>query len=144
MRRESLSVLMYVDDAFPWTTARDSAALAKLKRLIAAEKQALAALGQFLARRHVPLGALGSFPSGFTTINFVSLEYLIPRLIECERTSIGKLEAEAKAIADADARAKVEQLLAVKRKNLPLLEALAAHQPDAPAREGAPLAGASG
>jgi hypothetical protein len=129
VRRESLSVLMYVDEAYPWTTARDSAALPKLKGLIAEEKKALTALGRFLVRRRVPLAALGSFPTGFTTINFLALEHLIPRLVDQERRSIADLEGDLKAIADADARARVEQLLAVKRKNLPLLEALAAPHP---------------
>ena len=41
---------------------------------------------------------------------------------------IADLEQDLKASADAEARAKVEHLLAVKRKNLPVLEGLAAPQ----------------
>src|SRR5262249_29525890 len=38
VRRERRSVLLYVSEAFPWTTAKDSAALAQLSGLIHAEE----------------------------------------------------------------------------------------------------------
>jgi hypothetical protein len=35
LRRESRSLLLYVDEAFPWTTAMEEKALAALRQLIA-------------------------------------------------------------------------------------------------------------
>jgi hypothetical protein len=131
VRRESRSVLTYVADAYPWTTARDSRAVDALRKLLAEEAGAVAALGRFLFRRHVPVASLGSYPSSFTTMNFLALEYLLPRLIDYERHSIAELERDLAAVADPEARAEVEKLLAVKRRNLPALEGLAAGQPKA-------------
>jgi hypothetical protein len=124
VRRESLSVLMYVADAFPWTTAGNSAALAQLRQLIQEEKACITALGRYLARQREPLPYLGSFPSSFTTINFISLEYLLPRLIAFEKASIADLEADLKALTDSAATAEVSKLLQVKRRNLAALEGL--------------------
>ena len=131
VRRESRSVLTYVGDAYPWTTARDSRAVDALRKLIAAEAGAVAELGRFLFRRHMPVVSLGSYPSSYTSMNFVALEYLLPRLIDYERRSTAQLERDLAAVRDPEARAEVEKLLAVKRRNLPDLEGLAARKPKA-------------
>ena len=129
MRRESLSVLLYVGQAYPWTLARNNAALTELKRIIDEERQALNALGIFLARRHAALPWIGSFPSGFTTINFLSLDYILQRLIEYESQSIQQLEKDIPGVTDADARAKVQALLDIKRQHLRELELMALPHP---------------
>ena len=46
VRRESLSLLMYVGQAFPWTTVKQVGTLAELKRIIDEEKAAIARHGQ--------------------------------------------------------------------------------------------------
>jgi hypothetical protein len=130
VRRESLSVLMYADQAFPWTTSQGNDALGQIHKVIQSEREAVAALGRFLVRRRTPPGYIGSFPSSFTTINFLSLAHLLPRLIEYERGSIAELERDLAAITDAEARAYVARLLELKRKHLPLLEGLlSSHSP---------------
>jgi hypothetical protein len=126
VRRESRSVLLYVHDAYPWTTTAEEGAMATLRRLIADEAATVVALGRFLVRRRLPLPLLASYPTSFTTINFLALDFLLPRLADAERRSLAELEQDLKAIADADARAEVEKLAAVKRRNLATLEELAA------------------
>src|SRR5205823_6414009 len=49
VRRQSRSVLTYVGDAYPWTTARDSRAVDALRKLIAAEAGVVA-----VKRRNLP------------------------------------------------------------------------------------------
>jgi hypothetical protein len=129
LRRESRSLLSYAAEAYPWTTARGGEVLDFLQRLIAEEKDAVAALGRFLVRRRIPLPYLGAYPTAFTTVNFISLDWLLPRLVEEERRSLGQLDADLDGIHDADARAAVEKLAAVKRRHLPALEAFAGPQP---------------
>ncbi len=129
MRRESLSVLMYVGQAYPWTTARNNAALGELKRIIDEEREAIHALGVFLMRRRASLPWVGSFPTSFTTINFLSLEHILPRLIDYEQKSIPLLEKDLHAIQDADARTKVRALLEVKQQHVRELELLALPHP---------------
>ena len=131
LRRESRSVLMYVAEAYPWAPADEQKALAELQRLIAEERQAVIDLGRFLVRNRVPLPYLGSYPDRFTTLNFLALEHILPRLAEHERQSIADLERDLHAVKDAAARAEVEKLLAVKCRHLAALDALRPAQPQA-------------
>jgi hypothetical protein len=131
LRRESRSVLSYVGDAYPWTTARGDAALTKLRHLVAEERAAVAGLGRLLTRHRLPMVYLGSYPTSFTTINFLALDYLLPRLIAFEGQSIADLERDLTRLSDAEARAEVGRLIEVKRHNLAALEALGSPQPEA-------------
>ena len=131
LRRESRSVLMYVEEAYPWTTLEQTKTLTALQQLIADEREAIACLGRFLVRQHVELPFLPSYPAHFTTINFLALDYILPRLREHERDSVNELERDWKALKDPQARAEVEKLLTLKRSHLTQLEQLAAPQPQA-------------
>jgi hypothetical protein len=130
LRRESRSVLTYVAEAFPWGNARQVPALLHLQELIARARDAIARLGQLLVRRRVELPFLGSYPSSFTTINFLSFDYLIPRLIDAERRAIVELEYDLKKLHDAEARTHIEEYLTLKRRHLVELEGLASPQPE--------------
>jgi hypothetical protein len=131
LRRESCSVLIYVAEAYPWATVSEESALASLQRIIAAEREAVTRLGQFLVRQRIPLPYLPPYPASFTTINFLALDYVLPRLIEHERQSIAELQSDLQALKEPGARAEVEKLLMVKRRHLPELEALVPSQPQA-------------
>lgn len=131
LRRESRSVLTYVAEAYPWTTANEEKALRDLQQLIAAEREAVACLGRFFIRKRIPLPFVPAYPIHFTTINFLALDFLLPRLIEQERRSIADLERDLAAVKDPMAQAEVEKLLALKRRHLPQLKELAAAQPQA-------------
>jgi hypothetical protein len=124
LRRESRSVLLYVAEAYPWANASEEKSLGALRQITDAEGRAVAELGQFLVRQRVPLPFLPSYPAHFTTINFLALDYVLPRLADYERRSIADLERDLAALKDPAARAAVEKLLAVKRRHLPQLEAL--------------------
>jgi hypothetical protein len=133
LRRESRSVLMYVAEAYPWTSTVETKTLTDLQQLIAAEREAITQLGRFLVRQRVPLPFLHSFPSHFTTINFLALDFILPRLIENEKHSIADLERDLAAITDPTARKELEKLLTLKRQHLPRMEQLAASHPQATA-----------
>jgi hypothetical protein len=125
-RRESLSLLRYVGDAFPWTTMRGGAALERLRGLVDAERDAVAAIGRYFQRHRIVLPPTGSYPSQFTTVNFVALSYLLPRLAAFERESIAALERDLAQVKDGDARQLLDTLVEVKRRNLAALEEMAA------------------
>jgi hypothetical protein len=129
LRRESLSLLSYVGDAYPWTARGGDAALARLRQVVADHKRALVALGRFATRHRVALSYLGSYPSSFTTANFLALDHLLPRLIDSERSSLEQLQAETELAADGEARTVLEQFLAAKRSQLARLELLASPSP---------------
>jgi hypothetical protein len=128
LRRESRSALLYADEAYPWTTVSEEKALASLRQIIAAERDAVTRLGQFLVRQRIPLPYLPPFPVSFTTINFLALDYLLPRLIEQERQLIAELEHDLHSLKEPAARGEVEKILAMKRRHLPQMEALVPSQ----------------
>src|SRR5271165_6937469 len=91
-RRESLSMLRYVGEAYPWVGVGDGAALKRLRDVEAEDRAATTGLGRFLFRRHISPSFTGSFPSGFMTINFLSLDHLLPRLVADQRRAVADLE----------------------------------------------------
>jgi hypothetical protein len=124
VRRESLSLLSYVGDAFPWTAKRGAAALAQLRQIVAEHNRAVTTLGRLLDRHRASPPFVGSYPSSFTAINFLGLDYILSRLVESERKSLSLLEAEVSRVANAEARAALEHFLAGKRDLVARLEAL--------------------
>jgi hypothetical protein len=101
VRRESQSVLMYVDQAFPWTSLENEEALGRLQQIIRAERDAIAEVGRFLVKRRANLPYLGSFPASYTTINFVALDHILQRLINFEKGSIVEMESDLEAMASS-------------------------------------------
>jgi hypothetical protein len=94
--------------------------------LIQEERDATAELARFLIRQRVTPPYLGAYPMSFTTLNFVSLDSLVPRLIQHQRRGIATLESELGQIRDPDSRALVDQLLEMKQRHLKVLEAVSA------------------
>ena len=132
LRRESLSLLQYIRDAFPWTSLEEQGAWPKLRHVVDEDAEGIAELGRFLARRRVPLPYVGMFPVDFTSINFVSLDYVLPRLLDEQRREAAALEADLARVADPEAHAQLQRLLDLKRRHLADLEGLAA-APNEPA-----------
>jgi hypothetical protein len=128
---------MYVAAAYPWAAARGHAALDVLAALTREEAEALAALARWMTRRRVELPYLGVFPTGFTTINFLALDYLLPRLRDLQREAVARLERDAHAVTDPEARAQLDGLLALKRRHLATLESLASTGAPPPAEPAA-------
>jgi rubrerythrin len=129
IRRESRSLLQYVSEAFPWITAEEQAALAQFQKLAEEQRTGLTALTRYLTREHQPLPYIGPYPDWFTTINYVSWEYLLPHLVSHERESLTHLEHSLAELSDATARERVQTLVDMKRRHLQTLEALAAAHP---------------
>ena len=123
-RREARSLLQYIGDAFPWTTSGERAGLYQLQEIVHEEAEGHTGLARFLERNRVPLPYPGSYPMAFTTLNFVSLDSLIPRLIDAQKRGIAVLETDLSQIQDATCRGTVEGLLEIKRRHLKLLESM--------------------
>jgi rubrerythrin len=126
VRRENRSFLQYVAEAFPWTSPAEQNALARIKKLIAEERQGAAALGRFLVRHKLPVPPLGVYPVEFTNFNYVSLDHLLPLLVQFEEKSIAQMESDLEAVKDSEARAQLHRLLDMKQHHLRELKQLAA------------------
>ena len=124
VRRQAGSLLQYIRDAFPWTTPTEEPALARVKQLAHDEEQSTQGLVRFLRKRRVTPPATGSYPSGFTTINFISFKHLVPMLVEYERNSIATIEKQQDDIIDGEVQHLFHDVLEMKRRHLHSLEHL--------------------
>ena len=127
LRRESRSLLQYVRESFPWVRHGKDEALSEVQRIIGEDRDALGSLSAFMARQRHPVISLGAYPMRFTSMNFVSLEYLVPQLLQEGRKAVADLERDAGSL-HGEAREEIERLLDLKRKHLGQLEALLAAQ----------------
>jgi uncharacterized lipoprotein NlpE involved in copper resistance len=125
IRRESRSLLQYVRESFPWADGDGREVLAALNRLIREEQQAAAMLGRFLVKHGMELPYLGTYPMSFTAVNYVSLEHLLPQLVQRQRAAVAELEADLARVMDAEARQQIETVLEMKQRHLTELDKLA-------------------
>jgi len=133
-RKTSRSLLQYVRDSFPWTTPGHDGSLKRLFEIACEEEEACGRLGRFFTRHHMTVPYPGSYPSSFTTINFIELGHLQKLLVEYQRQAVTDLQAKLPSAQDSEARSLLQGLLELKRRHLTALEKL-----DAPA-EAAPQA----
>jgi hypothetical protein len=124
VRRQAGSLLQYIRDSYPWTTPAEEPALARVKQLAADEEHSTQGLIRFLRKRRVTPPATGSYPSGFTTINFISFKHLVPMLTEYERSGIATVEKQMGDVADGEVRHLFHEVLEMKRRHLHALEHL--------------------
>jgi hypothetical protein len=132
IRSESRSLLRYVSESFPWTPTHDQAVREALEGFAQVETQAVARLSQRLARQRVSLPALGFYPMSFTTVNFVSLTYLLPRLIEDQKERIADVERVFNGLEGGEIKDLLANLLVLKKQHLSQLNAFAASVPSPP------------
>src|SRR6185436_8141711 len=85
VRRERASLLQYLPEAFPWAKTGEEGGLAKLLSMVEQEQGALARLVKWLQRRYIALPPTNSFPFSYTSLNFVSVDFLVPQLVKQQR-----------------------------------------------------------
>jgi hypothetical protein len=123
-RREGRSLLQYLGEAYPWAKNEEKERLCRLHGMVHEDLETQAALGRYLQRNRIGCPYLGPYPQAFTTLNFVSLESLLPRLVEAQRHSIAALERDLAQIQEPTTRGVVEGLLEVKQRHLKELQAM--------------------
>jgi hypothetical protein len=120
----SSSLLQYVSESFPWSADPAHAALARVLTIAHSEHDAVTRLTRLLQKKYLPVPALGSYPSHFTTMNFVSLEYLLPKLIAEHAKETAEIEAKLQLTDDEEIRKLAHAYLDMKRGHLQTLKEL--------------------
>jgi hypothetical protein len=128
-RRERRSFLQYVSQSNPWAAGKDRDAVALIGAAAQQERDCLEGLASYLEHHGVTLPYLAAYPTAFANYNFVNVRALLPRLVEELRQSIAAIEADRDAVADPEAREKLEALRAVKQTHLTELEKTAGVSP---------------
>jgi hypothetical protein len=118
------SLLQYVSEASPWSTPDDVEARAEVLRIAREERDEVARLTRILQKKHVRVPTLGSYPSHFTTTNFVSVEYLVPKLVSEHEKEILEIQRYLQVVDDEEFRGLAQGYLDMKRRHLHTLRGL--------------------
>ena len=116
--RESRSFLMYLREASPWASHADQALLVKLRSASVEQSEALEHLAKYFDAHRIPLPPGGGFPMNFTNFNFVAVRSLFPLLRADFEKGIGALEKDRETLPSGPAQQVVDELLAVKRRQM--------------------------
>ncbi len=122
LRRESRSFLHYVRESYPWASVREAALREQILTLADREVEVLARIARFLQSHRVPLPILGTFPTGFTTANFLAARALVPRLLDESRRLLADLNRDLEFVTDDEVRQLLETLRQQKRDIVQTLE----------------------
>lgn len=121
---EYRSLPMYLTYASPWTHEGDEKATEALRHIVAdqeAMSQRIAELVQSLGGRPEP----GEYPMDFTSMHFLSLDFLLTELVRHQQRSIAAIERVVGQLGDdREARELAEELLGSERAHLEALESL--------------------
>ena len=115
-------LLQYAMECWPWTTATETPGVEPpeqkaVEQMAARQRDFLGRLADLLTRRGAVVD-LGNFPD-FSEMHYVSLDYLLRKLIADEQKLISELEAAQKALqGDAAALGLVSELLAAEKNHL--------------------------
>jgi hypothetical protein len=125
IRSESRSMLQYVSESFPWAPDSDRGTRDAIVHFAKTEAVALGRILRRLAKSHISMTQLGAYPLNYTTMNFVSVEYLLPRLVADQRARIHNMERIHASLPEGEPKQLVAALLAVKKRHLEQLQAFA-------------------
>jgi hypothetical protein len=88
------------------------------------ESAATAGFLRFLQKQHLRAPGLGAYPSHFTSFNFVSVSYLLPKLITENIKELDTTRRLLAGIHDEAVRVHTERYLAMKERHLATLQDL--------------------
>lgn len=121
VRKEGRSLLQYVSESYPWTTAKTDWALPVLLAMAKEEQDGTAGIVRLLLKERLRPPYLGAYPMSFTTINYMSLDFLIPYLVEFQKRRCAELQSDLATLAEGEARELVKGLLEMKERHLAAL-----------------------
>jgi hypothetical protein len=122
-------LLQYAQECWPWTTATETPGVEPpeqkaVEQMAARQRDFIARLVDVLTERGEVVD-LGSFPD-FSEMHYVSLDYLLGKLIADEQRLISELEAAQLALHGDAALGLVTELLAGEKGNLVRLREMSA------------------
>ncbi len=118
VRKEGRSLLQYVSEAFPWTTEKNLHSLPVLLAMVKEEQEGTSNIVKLILKHRARPPYLGAYPMSFTTINYMSLDFLLPYLIAFEKRRLAELDADLLIVADAEAKQLLHELRDMKQRHL--------------------------
>ncbi len=128
LARLNRSLLQYAVDCWPWSTATDTATAAtpeqkSVEEMTLRQQQFVARLVDLIVRRDDVVD-FGSFPDN-SELHYVSLDYLVGKLLIDEQELVGELQAALSALdADVEGRTLIAEIVAAEHENIERLREL--------------------
>lgn len=121
-------LLQYSVECWPWTDADESAEKRAVERMAAAQQAEVGRIVDLLNERGVAID-FGSYPDN-SELHYVSLDYLVAKLVEDEAEIVAELEASRGQFAhDPEGARLAGELLAAEKGHLSQLGDLANSHP---------------
>ena len=117
IRKEARSLLQYIAESFPWATAARQPALHAILEIAKHESHQVDQLIRHSIKTKLGVPSLGAYPQSFLGINFASLEYLLPLLVDDHKKRIADLEWSLLS-APAESQGLIRDLISAKKKHL--------------------------
>lgn len=121
IRKEARSLLQYIGESYPWASHERMDALESLLHIAKHEAHQIDRLARWCIKNKLGNPPLGAYPQSFMGINFSSLEFLLPLLINDHKKRIADLEWSLLS-APADAHGLIKDLVGAKKKHLEKLQ----------------------
>jgi hypothetical protein len=130
------SLLQYSADCWPWTGSGETGLRGAVEGLIPEQTDRVRRLAELLDSRGWTID-FGVFPD-YTGLHYLSLDFVLPHLVENERTVVKEIElALPNCAGDTEGSALLAELLDGERATLARLEELTRSKPATPAQSAA-------
>jgi hypothetical protein len=118
------SLLQYTSEAWPWASSNDEHMRDTIERMAEEQRSVITALVELLADRGHAI-ELGAYPTEYTSLHYVAIDFLLGQLIANQRSVLAACEAVERAAAEDDeARALLQDIVLSERGHLEELQAI--------------------
>jgi hypothetical protein len=112
------SLLQYFSESCPFASDQTRHELTHLMAAAEEERNAVSKLVRFLQKKHKQTAVLGNYPAYYTTLNYLTVDTLPPRLIEDDEKHLAELDKTLLTVSDEDVYHLIESYRDVKRRHL--------------------------
>ncbi len=119
-------LLQYAGECWPWSSAEHAEEYPTIARLVAEQQEQVHEISDLLNERGVFI-EFGTYPTEYTDLHYVSLDYLLDELIKEQQELVADLEQALKDCAgDSEAQALLNVIASQAKQHLDTLSELAA------------------